>query len=150
MTRSSAREIAVVILFAQSFTGYPAEELLAQWLDASIYPTLASEDPIYARPPGDDAALFIRRLVTGVLERLPELDAHIRRYAVGWELERTPRTALAVMRAALFELIYTPDVPPAAAINAHLEIAKHYDTPEVVAYINGILGSFTRRESETP
>ena len=39
-----------------------------------------------------------------------------------------------------------PDVPNAAAINEAVEIAKKYETPETVKFINGILGSFSRQE----
>ena len=153
MTRSAAREIAVLILFAQSFSGYSPEELLKEWLDPAFYETLADDDPLFKRPPDSDSAVYIRRLVSGALERLPELDAHIEKHSVGWGLGRMPRTAISILRAAIFELLYMPDVPRAAAINAHLDIAKRYDTLEVVAFINGILGSFFRttlKNSEPP
>ena len=153
MNRINAREVAVQMLFAQSFADDPellddADDpyLLDEWLDASFYERMAGEDPLYDSPPGGDAADYIRRLVSGVIEKRQELDEAIKKYAVGWELGRMPRTALAVMRAALYELRYMPDVPVAAAINAHVDIAKRYDSPEVVAFINGILGSYSRAE----
>ena len=147
MTRVSAREIAVQILFAHSFSACPAEELLGEWLGGSFYERLAREDPLYDRPPGRDTAEYIRRLVSGVTETLPELDALIETYAVGWALGRIPRTALSVMRAALYEIKYMPDVPAAAAINAHVNIIKHYESPEVASFVNGILGSYWRAEN---
>jgi N utilization substance protein B len=39
-----------------------------------------------------------------------------------------------------------PDIPTGAAINEAVEIAKKYETPETVKFINGILGSFAREE----
>ena len=51
------------------------------------------------------------------------------------------------MRVSMYEILYMQDVPNAAAINEALEIAKGYETPEVVSFINGILGSFVRKES---
>ena len=44
------------------------------------------------------------------------------------------------------EILYMPDVPNGAAINEAVEIAKKYETPETVKFINGILGSFVRQE----
>ena len=59
--------------------------------------------------------------------------------------------AAAIMRTAMYEVLYVPDVPNAAAINEAVEIAKRYETQEVVSFVNGILGSFVRAEfSETP
>ena len=42
-----------------------------------------------------------------------------------------------------------PDIPPAASINEAVELAKAYDEPETVSFINGILGSFMRQENPT-
>ena len=50
------------------------------------------------------------------------------------------------MRVAMFEILYMQDIPDKAAINEAVEIAKKYETPETVKFINGILGSFVRQE----
>ena len=46
------------------------------------------------------------------------------------------------------EILYMDDVPNAAAINEAVELAKGYEEPETVAFINGVLGSFVRSEVE--
>lgn len=46
------------------------------------------------------------------------------------------------MRVAMYEILYMQDIPNGAAINEAVEIAKKYETPETVKFINGILGSF--------
>ena len=44
-----------------------------------------------------------------------------------------------------------PDIPNAAAINAAVELTKYYEEPEVVSFVNGILGTFVRTEfQDTP
>ena len=47
---------------------------------------------------------------------------------------------------AMYEILYFRDVPNSVAINEAVEIAKKYETPETVKFINGILGSFVRAE----
>ena len=54
--------------------------------------------------------------------------------------------ASAIMRVAMYEILYMPDIPHGASINEAVEIAKKYETPETVKFINGILGSFVRAE----
>ena len=54
--------------------------------------------------------------------------------------------ASAIMRVAMYEMLYMADIPAGVAINEAVEIAKHYESPEVVKFINGILGSFARGE----
>ena len=76
----------------------------------------------------------------------PELDGYISKYAVGWSFSRISRMAAAVMRVAMYEILYMPEVPAGAAINEAVEGAKRYETPETAAFINGILGSFVRGE----
>lgn len=54
--------------------------------------------------------------------------------------------AAALLRCAIYEMLYLEDVPPAAAINEAVELAKCYDEPETVSFINGVLGGFARAE----
>ncbi len=151
MTRSDAREIAVQIVFALGFGDRSAEEVLDSQLDPARFQELAPELPLYARYPDEKQEKYIRELVRGVFDHGPELDDYIARYAVGWAFSRISRTAAAIMRTAMYEVLYMPEIPNAAAINEAVEIAKHYEPQEVVSFINGILGSFARAEfADTP
>ena len=97
--------------------------------------------------PNEKQKQYICRLVSGVAEHAAELDADIEKYAKGWRFERMSLVASAIMRVAMFELLETaPDIPHGVAINEAVQIAKKYESPEVVRFINGILGSFLREE----
>ena len=146
MVRNTAREIAVHLSYELNFSGKTAEELLDQRLTAAAFAELAEEEDLYREAPNAKQAAYIRRLVLGVGEHGAELDGYIEKYARGWKFSRIPLVAAAVMRVAMYEVLYMPDVPNAAAINEAVEIAKKYETPETVKFINGILGSFSRQE----
>ncbi len=146
MLRNTAREIAIHLSYELSFNDTPVDELLDQRLTAESFAALAEEDPIYAEAPNAKQADYIRRLVKGVDEHAAELDGYIAKYAKGWNFARIPLVASAVMRVAMYEVLYMPDIPNGAAINEAVEIAKKYETPETVKFINGILGSFARQE----
>jgi len=146
MVRNVAREIAIHLAYELSFTDQTVEELLDRRLTAESFESLAAEDAIYAEAPNDKQAAYIRRLVVGVEEHAAELDGYISKYAVGWSFARIPLVASAIMRVCMYEILYMPDVPNSAAINEAVEIAKKYETPETVKFINGILGSFARQE----
>ena len=62
-------------------------------------------------PPNAKQAQYIRRLVAGVADHAAELDDYIARYAQGWRFERIPLMASAVMRVAMYEILYMPDIP---------------------------------------
>ena len=146
MTRTVAREIAVHMVFELGFGDRSALQLLEEELTAENFALIGAEEPLYADFPDEMQEQYIRTLVTGVFDHGPELDDYISRHAVGWSFARIPRVAAAVMRVAMYEMLYMPDIPNAAAINEAVEIAKGYETPEVVSFINGILGTFARSE----
>lgn len=146
MTRTAAREIAVHLVYQLGFGGRSAQEVLEDALTREHFAAAAAEEPLYAQFPDEQQLSYIRTLVQGVYEHREELDGYISRYAVGWSRTRIPRVAAAVLQAAMYELLYMPDVPTAAAINEAVEIVKGYDTQEVASFLNGILGSFVREE----
>ena len=146
MVRNTAREIAIHLSYELSCTYKPIDTLLDERLTADTFATLAEEDHIYTEAPNAKQADYIRRLVKGVNEHAAELDGYIAKYAKGWSFARIPLVASAIMRVAMYEMLYMPDIPNGAAINEAVEIAKKYETPETVKFINGILGSFLRQE----
>lgn len=146
MTRSTAREIAAHLAYELIFTELPIQEFLDQQLSDECFAGRASEYEIYEQTPNEKQKQYICRLVSGVAEHAAELDADIEKYAKGWRFERISLVASAIMRVAMFELLYMPDIPHGVAINEAVQIAKKYETPEVVRFINGILGSFLREE----
>ena len=148
MLRNTAREIAVHLSYELSFTDKTVDALLDQRLTAASFAGLANEDAIYSEAPNAKQAEYIRRLVRGVGEHGAELDGYIEKYAKGWKFSRIPLVASAIMRVAMYEVRYMPDVPNAAAINEAVEIAKKYEPAEVVSFLNGILGTFVRTEFE--
>ena len=146
MVRNIAREIAIHLSYELSFSDRPIDELLDERLTADTFATLAEEDELYKEAPNAKQADYIRRLVKGVDEHAAELDGYIAKYAKGWSFARIPLVASAIMRVAMYEMLYMPEIPNGAAINEAVEIAKKYETTETVKFMNGILGSFVREE----
>ena len=146
MRRTAAREIAVRLCFCVSENPSEPDELLSRVFEEEYYSTLKTEDELYNTSPDARQLDYITRLVTGVYEHAAELDGYIDKYSVGWKFGRISRTAAAIMKTAMFEVLYMPDIPDRAAINEAVELAKRYEPPETVSFINGVLGSFTRGE----
>lgn len=146
MVRNTAREIAIHLSYELSFTSKEINALLDERLQKESFEILSQEDDLYRETPNAKQEEYIRRLVKGVDEHAAELDSYIAKYAKGWSFARIPLVASAIMRVAMYEILYMPDIPNGAAINEAVEIAKKYETPETVKFINGILGSFVRQE----
>jgi len=146
MTRTAAREIAVRLCFCMSENPTDPRELLSRVFEEEYYATLKNEDALYEAPPNAKQLEYMTRLVTGISGHAAELDGYIDKYSVGWKYGRISRTAVAIMKTAMYEVLYMQDIPDRAAINEAIELAKRYETPETVSFINGVLGSFSRGE----
>lgn len=83
--------------------------------------------------------VFASELLRGTLNAREEIDHKLTAHLVNWELKRIAAADRAILRMALFEIFYLPDVPPAVTINEAVELAKKYSTPESAAFINGVL-----------
>lgn len=147
MKRSTAREIAIQLGFSVAAAGFIPEEAVEEFFEPAHYASLAEEGELYAEKPGSQIE-YIRQSVCGVSQRREELDEYIARYAKGWRTERIDRAAAAILRQAMFEILYMDDIPAAASIDEAVELAKGYEDGEVVAFINGVLGGFYRGEVE--
>ncbi len=146
MTRTDAREIAIHLTFELSFSDLSADALLEQALNRERFAQLSGEEPLYAQFPNEKQLDYIQTLVRGAFYHGAELDGYISKYSVGWSFSRIDRMAAAIMRVAMYEILYMPDVPNAAAINDAVKLSKHYEEENTVRFINGILGSFVRQE----
>ena len=145
MTRTAARQLAVQLSFAASSGGDMTTD---EFFDEEYFHALPAEGALFDELPGDKEREYIRSVVNGIREKTDELDNVISRYAHGWKINRISKTALTILRCAIYEILYMPDIPAAASINEAVELAKGYDEPETVSFINGILGSFMRDREE--
>ncbi len=148
MTRTAAREIAILLGFAATAGGESVDECLDRFFEPEHYASMAEENPLFAETPGEKQMAYIRTLVELIATRRAELDGMIEKYARGWKVGRISKTAGAVLRCAMSEILWLPEVPNAAAINEAVELAKKYEDEDTVSFINGILGGFVRGEVE--
>ncbi len=142
MKRTTAREIAVHLSYASVMNPAPAEEQLDLLLDPEHFASLGEEDEAYGEYPDPRQADYIRRVASGVAEHGPELDAYIEKYAKNWKFERISRVCTAILRVALYEILYLPEVPYKAAANEAVNLTRLYEDSATASFVNGILFSF--------
>jgi transcription antitermination protein NusB len=126
--RSKARKRALDVLYESDLRRTDPRDTLAE--------RLAQSDP-----PIPEYTVELVEGVTGNLDRIDEL---LGEHAEGWAVERMPPVDRAVLRLALYELLWRPDVPPAVAIDEAVELAKSLSTEESPRFINGVLARVLR------
>ena len=144
MTRGDARELAVHLIYSQTFTGDEPEYVVATRLEKEYYKQLAEENEVYTDRPSRAQVAYIDSVVTGVTNRLDELNAQISQYSIGWDITRISRLARTIMQLAIYETLYVQDVPTGVAVSEAVRLAKKYDGDDTGSFVNGILGSFAR------
>lgn len=92
---------------------------------------------------------FAKRIVEGVLAHVDEIDTMIQENAANWSLERMARTDRNILRMAIYEILYEPDVPGSVSVNEAVELAKMYGDADSSRFVNGILGNILRRSVST-
>ena len=132
MTRKEAREWVIKYLYSRTFQDQ-CEESLSDFLENQEL-DLNEEAYMYA-------------VVAGVEANLDAIDSDIERYLRSWTTTRIPKLDLAILRAAVFEIKYSEEVPTGVAINEAVEIAKKYSTDESYRFINGVLGAIVREDT---
>ena len=144
MTRANARELAVHLIYGRDFTGEDPVDVISARLDKSYYSLLSDENEVYSERPSRQQRAYLDTVVSGVANRVDELNAYIQKYSIGWDVTRISRLARSIMQLAIFETLYVDDVPTGVAISEAVRIAKMYDGDDTGSFVNGILGAFAR------
>jgi len=93
---------------------------------------------------GEQSLPYAKQLLSGILDKLDEIDSQLARHSHNWRLKRMSLVDLNILRIAVYEMRYIKDVPDRVAINEALEIAKRYSILDSVAFINGILDALRK------
>ena len=118
-TRTKARQRAVESLFEAEQRGVKSNEIFER------------------NPDVNDYAVELAGLVELHIDRIDEV---ISTYSQDWPLERMPAVDRAIVRVAIAELLWLPEVDSAVAVSEAVEIAATLSTPESGKFINGLLG----------
>ena len=124
--RHLAREVAMQVIFELEHHEADPEAILQYHVAEGKLPATQAE--------------FARSLVLGTLANLQALDAEITEASTHWRLDQMAGVERAILRLATYELLYTPDVPPKAAVNESIELAKTFGGDESGRFVNGVLG----------
>ena len=96
----------------------------------------------------DDAVFFLTRMIEGVVDHTDDLDEIIAKSAPEWPVDQLAVLDRNILRMALWELAASEDTPLKVAINEAVELAKRFGSESSPRFINGVLGTLAKRESE--
>lgn len=130
--RRDVRESAFVITFEALFRDDTPEELFD---NAKEIENIILNDEV-------------KNAVRGIIEKSEELDGYIAKFSNKRAVSRIPKINLAILRLAIYEALYDDKVPVNVAISEAVMLAEKYAYEQDIAFINGVLGSFSKQLSE--
>ncbi|MEG1705626.1 MAG: transcription antitermination factor NusB [Clostridia bacterium] len=87
----------------------------------------------------EEEKLYITEVLNGVVNHLEEIDSKILINLKDWTIDRIAKIDLAILRVAIYEIMYSNNVPNKVSINEAIELAKTYGNDNSGNFVNGIL-----------
>ena len=138
MSRHKAREISFKYVYQIAFGQSLIVEEDGFW-------DMALEDD---KNLNEEDKVFIEGIVNGVKEHLNEIDKVIFSKITGRSMDRVFKVDLAILRIAVYELLYVKELSYKVVVNEAVEIAKKYGKDNSHTFINGILREVRKEKVE--
>ncbi|MDF2954209.1 MAG: Transcription antitermination protein NusB [Thermodesulfobacterium sp.] len=133
MKRRKGREIALQLLYQKEAAQISINEAIDNYKK-------------YFNVKNPEIFKFGEELAIGVEKNIDFIDNIIKKYTPSWPLERQNLTDKNILRLAIYEMFFRPDIPEVVSINEAIELAKLYGTDDSPAFINGVLDSIYKKE----
>ncbi|MBI2092817.1 MAG: transcription antitermination factor NusB [Deltaproteobacteria bacterium] len=124
--RRKGREFALQILYAYDSSKLELNEVLKSfWITNTEF--------------SEDIKTFTEEIVRGTCSRIEEIDSIIGTHSTNWKVSRMGIVDRNILRFAVYELLWRPDIPVRVTLNEAIEVAKQYGTEDSGSFINGVL-----------
>jgi N utilization substance protein B len=122
-SRRAARRTALEVLYQADVTDAVPVTVIEEWTQAQK-----------TVPP------FARELIGGVQAHSSQIDRLLDEHAEGWSVQRMTALDRSIMRIAIYELLYEPDVPASVSVSEAVEAASELSSEDARRFVNGVLG----------
>jgi len=123
--RRKAREVALQVLYELDVLNIDSKKAVALFWDNFEAP--------------EESRKFSTLLIEGTWDNREQIDNHISSCSENWSLPRMSRVDRNILRMAVYELLYCPDIPPKVTLNEAIDLGKMYGSENSGSFINGIL-----------
>jgi len=132
--RRRARALVLQTLYELDYTDHEAKSALAARFEE--------------RPLPESGQKFAQKLLMGVQTYRTYLDSVVGDLAPEWPIDQIAAVDRNVLRVAIYELLFEPQIPPKVAINEAVELAKMFGGESSPRFVNGVLGSLVLKDRQ--
>ena len=134
MNRTEIREATFKILYSNEIQKDVDEEQIDIYLDEN---NISNKTEIE----------YVKNTFKGILENISEIEQLVKdNLKENWSIERISKIDLAILKIAIYEMIYT-NIPYKVVINEAVELAKKYGDDSSKAFVNGVLASIVKKNN---
>jgi len=130
--RTKARELAMQALYQLNVQG---SELLERLYDDFLVEAEKND--------------FVRKLAFDwtreAWENIQQCDKLITDSTIRWQFSRLSPVDKSILRLAVYQLKFCPDIPPKVVINEAIELAKKFSTEKSGSFVNGVLDAVLKK-----
>lgn len=141
MARRKARELAFQTLFQAQRGDHPLWEV---WHDVRVSAAEQLEaddgdDAVYGDPLDHESLEFAQQLLQQFDDHHEEVDEVLSSSLKGWTFSQMSQTDVTILRLAVSEWRFLPDIPAEVTIDVAVRIAKKFGGEESGRFVNGVL-----------
>lgn len=140
MSRKKARDAAVKILYSADINNDFSDDFIFSMLRNFEY----FDIELGQVPLDSESIVFTKEVCFGFKEKQSVIDQKIGEHSSKWDFDRLGRVDLAILRVAVFEILFRSDIPTSVVVNEAIENAKKYCEADSYRFINGVLGSIAK------
>jgi len=129
--RTRARELAIQALYQLDVQGDDLLELLGEFF-------LENE-------PDDMVRNLACSWTEGTWKNVAKCDELIVDSTIKWRLSRLSAVDKSILRLAVYQLTFCPDIPPRVVLNEAIELAKKFGTDKSPSFVNGVLDAVLKK-----
>lgn len=95
----------------------------------------------------DEIVGYAKQIVEGITHSYEEIDDRIASFSHKWSIDRMPAVDRAILRVAVWEILFNEEVPDPVAVAEAVNLAKEYSTDESGLFVNGLLSAISNTKA---
>lgn len=136
MNRKKTREATLKLLYETIVHKYQYEEVLSNF-----------KEHYFEENPDEEKEIdlnYIERIIKGIIDNNLLIEDKIKNNLVKRTINRISTINLAILKLAIYEILFEEDIPTNVSINEAIELSKIYSDDKSPNFINGILDSIVK------
>lgn len=141
MGRKKARDFAFLCVYQLEYN----KEIDINKLVEYVFTDNISDNDQFVILDNIEEKEFAKKIVNGVKENITEIDKVIFDHLKNWKTERITKVDLALLRIAIYEIMFLKEFPAKVSVNEAVELAKKYGTDDSSNFVNGVIAKIIEK-----